>query len=185
MLRLFLSSSAKASDEERKLGSPWPLTSVQEIFQCHPAPLLVWLGAACPPVNWGHGSPASSHRPWWDTLPPPLPPAPIVFIQGTHQPPLVLCQPGTPMLTLTVSSFELWGPSSPTQLSPTPSYLPRFTQPTIPVSDILPHPLSLPVGIHFPQGSNPPGVVLAAWSDLLPNEWLHLGWRSSKPSGKG
>lgn len=163
---------------------PGLVTFIHEIFQCHPALLPVWLGAACPPMNWGCGSPASSCGPWCDFPLLQLPRSPTSpHHVHTGNPSATSGQLGTPMLTLTVSSFESWDPSPPTQLSPYPQ-LPAQVHPTH-------HPsiwhlsLSLPIGLYFLEDSNPPGVVLAVWSDLLPHGWLHLGWRSSKPLGKG
>lgn len=73
---------------------------------------------------------------------------PALSATSSHQPPLVLCQSGTPMLQLspTVSNFEFWGPSLHTKFC----HLPRFT---IPVSDFLPRSPSLPTDLCFPQSS--------------------------------
>lgn len=128
-------------------------------------------GGHLPSCELGMRQPCFQPQTWWDTLPHTLPLAPIVFMQGTHCPPPVLCQLGTPMLTLIISSFELWGPSPPTQLFPYPQLSAQV--------DSVPHPSTChPSTCSFLTN-------LALWSHLLPHGWLHLGWRSSKPSGKG
>lgn len=92
---------------------PGLVTFVEEIFQrcC----LCGWGLPACPPVNWGY----HSRRPRWDTLPPP-PATSSHSVRAGNPSATSSTLPARDSRAHSDSSFELWAPSPPTQLSPYP-----------------------------------------------------------------